>query len=225
MVAARWRNAGYRRRASANRRGVTMQNQPGSPGGAAVSVPAAPWQARGEHDRRVQFLSRVGLFQGISPDLLAQVATALRPVSVDAGSVVCREGDPGNQFFIIEAGTLAVIAEIGDQPRQLARLGPGEFFGEMALLGQGRRTATVRAETAAQLWSLSYPDLQALLAHEPALDSVLRRAARLREIETDRAAFEVEHRNLAALAAGQQQIRIGRGPDNDLVFNSRLVSR
>ena len=140
-----------------------MQNQPGSPGGAAVSVPTAPWQARGEHDRRVQFLSRVGLFQGISPDLLAQVATALRPVSVDAGSVVCREGDPGDLFFIIEAGTLAVIAEIGDQPRQLARLGPGEFFGEMALLGQGRRTATVRAKTACDLFVLDKSDFSRIL--------------------------------------------------------------
>jgi ABC transport system ATP-binding/permease protein len=53
---------------------------------------------------------------------------------------------------------------------------------------------------------------------------VVQRAARLRQLATQTATFEVEHRNLAALTEGRQQLRIGRSLDNDLVFNSRLVS-
>ncbi|HEX5503634.1 MAG TPA: ATP-binding cassette domain-containing protein [Thermomicrobiales bacterium] len=200
-----------------------MRDQGGATPGPAVS--AGPDDEWGELGRRIRFLSRVGLFQDAPRPLLTHVAAALKPVAVGAGQVVCREGEPGDQFFLIESGTLAVVAENGGAPRDLARLGPGEFFGEMALLGQGRRSATIRAESPAQLWALGSADFSELLAREPAIDSVLRRAAHLRESAATSAAFEVEHRNLAALAEGRQQIRIGRGPDNDLVFNSRLVSR
>lgn len=195
-------------------------------GRGAVSMPTAAAEAtRGEYDRRLRFLTHVGLFQDAPQGVLASVATALTLVSAAAGTVICREGEPGDQFFLIESGTLLVLTEIGGKPYELARLGPGEFVGEMALLRQGRRTATVRAETAAQLWSLSYVDFQELLARNPDIGAVIRRAAQLREQSATSAAFEVEHRNLAALAEGKQQIRIGRDRDNDLVFSSRLVSR
>jgi hypothetical protein len=113
-----------------------MQGQTGGPRGAGVAVPATPGPPPddpGERSGLVRFLGRVGLFHGSAPELLAQVAAVLRPLAVAAGDVVCREGEPGDQFYLIEAGTLAIIADIGGQPRELARLGPGEFFGEMAL--------------------------------------------------------------------------------------------
>jgi ABC-type multidrug transport system ATPase subunit/CRP-like cAMP-binding protein len=149
--------------------------------------------------------------------------TALKPVAVGAGSTVVREGEPGEQFFLIEHGTLAVVRERHGEPHLLSRLGPGEYFGEMALLADGgRRTATVRAETAARLWSLSAGDFRELLAREPRARAVLRRAARLR---ATLGALEVEQRNLAALAQGRQRLSLGRHSDNDLVFPSRVVSR
>ena len=205
-----------------------MQGQAGGPRGAGVAVPTTPGGAPGdpgEQARLVRFLGRVGLFHGSSPELLTQVAAVLRPLALAAGGVACREGDPGDQFFIIESGTLAIMADIGGQPRELARLGPGEFFGEMALLAQRPRTATVQALTDARLWGLAADHFHQLLAHDPALDAVVRRAARLRAQARESATFEVERRNLAALVEGRQQLRIGRGLDNDLVFNSRLVSR
>lgn len=200
------------------------------PGVAASRAPAAldppdrdgAWR---EYGRRVGFLGRVDLFGGVSQEVLVQVATALKPLAVPAGGIVCREGEVGDQFFLIEAGTLAVTADSGGQPRQLALLGPGEFFGEMALLGPGRRSATVRATGDAQLWSLSAADFHQLLTRQPEIDTVVRRAASLRGTANQLGAFEVEHRNLAVLTEGRQQIRIGRSPDNDLVFASHLVSR
>jgi putative ABC transport system ATP-binding protein len=79
----------------------------------------------GEHGRRVQFLGRVGLFQGCDRATLGSVATALKPVAVEAGGVVVREGEPGDRFYLVESGTLAVIVERGGEPHQVARLGHG----------------------------------------------------------------------------------------------------
>lgn len=196
------------------------------PEGSPVSAPPAATEAMwGEYGRRLLFLRHVGLFHGASSAILTPVAAALKLISAPAGTVVCREGEPGDQFFLIESGTLLVLTEIGGMAHELARLGPGEFFGEMALLRQGRRTATVRAETAVRLWSLTYADFQELLDRDPQVSEVIRRAAQLREQSVTNLAFEVEHRNLAALAEGGQQLRIGRDRDNELVFSSRLVSR
>ena len=122
------------------------------PEGSPVSAPPAATEAMwGEYGWRLLFLRHVGLFQGASQAALTPVAAALKLISTPAGTVVCREGEPGDQFFLIESGTVLVLAEIGGSQQELARLGPGEFFGETALLRHGRRTATIRAETAAKL--------------------------------------------------------------------------
>ena len=97
-----------------------MRDQGGAvPGQAVSSGPDDEW---GELGRRIRFLSRVGLFQDAPRALLTHVAAALQPVAVGAGQVVCREGEPGDQFFLIESGTLAVVAENGGTPRELARV-------------------------------------------------------------------------------------------------------
>jgi ABC-type multidrug transport system ATPase subunit/CRP-like cAMP-binding protein len=185
----------------------------------------------GEYGRRVAFLRRVGLFYDASPTLLAHVAAALRPLRAEPGMVICREGDPGDQFYLIDQGTLSITIEAGNETRELATLGPGEFFGEQTLLrrgtseGEGRRSATVRAATAAQLWSIGAADFRELMDREPGIAAIVHRAAQIRDSANIGAVLEVERRNLATLAQGRQRITIGRGPENDLPFPSRLVSR
>jgi ABC-type multidrug transport system ATPase subunit/CRP-like cAMP-binding protein len=178
-----------------------------------------------EQQRRIGFLGRVGLFYGADQELLRQVANVLQPVPVAAGAIVCSEGDPADQFYLIGEGTLTVLIDSGGNQRELATLGPGEFFGEAALLSGGTRTATVRADTQALLWGLTAHNFQAMLAYSPEIATVVRRADQIRSTERKAAVFEVERRNLAALAQGKQRITIGRGAENDLVFQSRLVSR
>ncbi|MGI8552743.1 MAG: ATP-binding cassette domain-containing protein, partial [Dehalococcoidia bacterium] len=185
-------------------------------------------QEWGEQGRRMRFLRRVELFRGLSPELLTSISTALKLQSAVPGGIVCREGEPADQFYLIEAGTLVVIVNSGGQLQELARLGPGQFFGEIGLLEQGtqgRRTATVRAETPARLWALSRSDFAELLQREPNLNAAVLRTARARDRASTRHLFEVDNRNLASLAEGRSEIRIGRGADNDLPFASPLVSR
>lgn len=89
-------------------------------------------------------LKDVPFFGGLSKRELATVAQLTDEVDVEAGRVLVREGDSGHEFFVIIDGTAEVLRN--DAP--IAELGPGEFFGEMALLDEDRRTATVRAISA-----------------------------------------------------------------------------
>jgi CRP-like cAMP-binding protein len=164
----------------------------------------------GEHGRRLRFLRSVDLLRGCSPAMLNNVATALKPQAVPAGATVCREGEPADLFYLIEAGTLAVLIDVGGEARPIARLGAGQFVGEIALLGGGLRTATVRAETAARLWTLSGAEFEELLRRDPNLSQAVRAAARERERATRMSAFEVEQRNLATLIQDRDRILIGR---------------
>jgi ABC-type multidrug transport system ATPase subunit/CRP-like cAMP-binding protein/ABC-type multidrug transport system permease subunit len=179
----------------------------------------------GELGRRVALLQQLPLFAGCSPDVLTHVAAALRPVTFAEGHIVCREGDPGDVMYLIREGTALVTTRVGEQSVELARLGPGQFFGEQALLSHDRRTATVRGATPLSLWALSAVDFDELVTRVPTLAAIMAETARKREQGKLRAVFEVESRNLAALAEGRSTIRIGRAPDNDIVFESNHVSR
>ncbi len=84
---------------------------------------------------------RAPLFEMLSGPVLEDLARALEPRSVAADEVVVREGDPGDRFYVIAEGRLVVSIGGGE----LRELGPGEGFGEIALLRDGIRTATVTA--------------------------------------------------------------------------------
>ncbi|MEX0657565.1 MAG: ATP-binding cassette domain-containing protein [Egibacteraceae bacterium] len=167
-------------------------------------------------------LSRIGIFQLLSPLSLPDVAKLLRPVDVAAGDVVVREGDAGDAAYLIELGTLLVQAGSGDPPKTIARLGPREFFGEMSLTSGQPRSATVRAETAARLWMIGANDFRQLLEQQPALAEAVQQAAELRSRTSQE--YAIEHLNLAAMLADRQELRIGRHPDNDVVLDSTVVS-
>jgi CRP-like cAMP-binding protein len=86
-------------------------------------------------------LKDVPFFSSISDQDLAAVAEQSEETRVAAGTVLAREGDLGDEFFVIESGTAKVTR--GGAP--VAKLGAGDFFGEIALIREERRTATVTA--------------------------------------------------------------------------------
>ncbi len=88
-------------------------------------------------------LAGLALFDGCTSDQLAKIAAQSRETSFDAGTVVTREGESGDLFYVIVQGG-ATVSRGGER---LAVLGPGSFFGETALLTGGPRTATVTADT------------------------------------------------------------------------------
>lgn len=123
-------------------------------------------------------LAQVPLFAGCSKKDLQTIAKAMKMITHRAGSVVASEGEPGVGLFVIDSGA----AEVTIGGKKVNRLGPGDFFGEMALLDGGPRTATVAATTDVELMALTGWVFRGLLKEHPsiALRTLEALAARLR---------------------------------------------
>ncbi len=92
------------------------------------------------------------------------IAGRLGRVAAPAGTIIVRQGGPAEKFFIIVDGTAEVIREDGGSERVVATLGPGQFFGEVAILRDMPRTATVRAVTAVSLLTMDDDTFRTLVA-------------------------------------------------------------
>jgi MFS family permease len=102
-------------------------------------------------DEQVRLLRAVEIFAPLPLPVVEQLARGLQPVAVPAGRTVFEQNDEGDRFYVIEEGTVEVL---GDGVA-VTTLGPGEVFGEIALLRRVPRTATVRARTDLRLQSLT----------------------------------------------------------------------
>jgi CRP/FNR family transcriptional regulator, cyclic AMP receptor protein len=129
-------------------------------------------------------LAAVPMFSGCTRKELAIIGRAVKSVSHKAGAVIAREGERGIGLFLILEGTCTV--SIGG--RKKGTLGPGQFFGEIALLDGGPRTATVTADTDVRLLGLTEWMFRGLLAEHPsiALKTLESVAGRLRAVATAR---------------------------------------
>ncbi len=94
----------------------------------------------------VEFLRRVPLFHDLDEHTLREVANAAVEQRWDAGQEIMRQGDSGVGMFIIRSGKVAIEQDHHGKAETVAHLGEGDLFGEMALLDEFPRSATVRAE-------------------------------------------------------------------------------
>jgi CRP-like cAMP-binding protein len=101
-------------------------------------------------DADIGLLQEVPMFHPLPLPAVEQLARGLEPVTVAADQVVFRQGDVGDRYYVIESGEADVVGD----GRVVATLGPGEGFGEIALLRRTRRTATVVARSELQLQAL-----------------------------------------------------------------------
>lgn len=95
------------------------------------------------------------------------------PLRYGAGEVIVREGDLGGRFYVITAGEVEVTQRANGVDEPIRRMGPGAHFGELALLGDNHRTATVRAITDTSVLSIARQDFATLVEHLPALQGAL----------------------------------------------------
>ena len=110
----------------------------------------------------VELLQRVPLFADFDRGDLERLARTFKERTFDAGSTVAQEGKGGAGFFVIESGEATVSVRGGEH----GKLGPGDYFGEIALLRDVPRTATVTARTATELFALERDDfLAAVTGH------------------------------------------------------------
>jgi len=126
----------------------------------------------------VEHLAEVPIFEGCSKKDLQTIARQVREISHEAGYVVATEGDPGAGLFVIADGE----ADVTIGGKKVNHLETGDFFGEMALLDGGPRTATVTATTPITLYALTEWVFRGLLAEHPtiAMRTLETMASRLR---------------------------------------------
>jgi hypothetical protein len=115
------------------------------------------------------------IFAGLPAPRLEAAARSLRPVAVEPGEVVVRQGDVADRFYIITDGRFEVRRARSDRRsgRRLRELGPGDVFGEIGLLRRSPRTATVTALTTGRLLSLDEPAFTELVSAGPGLSTRL----------------------------------------------------
>jgi CRP/FNR family transcriptional regulator, cyclic AMP receptor protein len=131
--------------------------------------------ARFSQNTKIAALKASPLFEGLSRKQLAELARLTDDLDVPAGSVLCHEGKRGREFFVIIDGE-ATVTRGG---KSLARIGSGDFFGEIALLERVVRTATVTAVTPLRFFVVSDQAFQAVLATDPSIErKVLRTLVR-----------------------------------------------
>jgi MFS family permease len=112
--------------------------------------------------RRLQLLQAIPIFSPLSPPVLERLAARLTPVEAQGGEEIIRRGDHGDRFYVVSSGEVDVLVD-GRPPR---REGEGSYFGEIALLRDVPRTATVRAATDVELFALDRDDfLPAVTGH------------------------------------------------------------
>ena len=107
-------------------------------------------------------VARVPLFQGLDAEAIAELMRFLRSQTAQPGQVICRKGDKAHSMYFIAAGRVEV-----DVPGKNIELSVGDFFGEIALLTNVNRTATVRARTRSSLLMLDASDVHGLMERRP----------------------------------------------------------
>src|SRR5436309_7143947 len=133
-------------------------------------------------DAPIELLEQIPLFEGLQRDELGRIARSFKERHFSAGDTVAAEGTGGVGFFVIGEGTAAV--DVHGEKR--GQLGPGDYFGEIALIDdQARRTATIKAETDITCYGLTSWDFRPLVETNAEIAWKLLQvmAKRLREAE------------------------------------------
>jgi CRP-like cAMP-binding protein len=121
------------------------------------------WAADPEQLRRAPFLASSPLFTGLPRRLLARLATRFFEKMYHPGEVVFEEGDPGRALFVVVEGAVEITRATTQGPYVLNTLGPGDAFGELALIDDFPRSATARVTTPGRLLILYKSDFDALI--------------------------------------------------------------
>jgi putative ABC transport system ATP-binding protein len=131
------------------------------------------------HDalRICEFLRPIELFKTLTPRQLTDIAEKMSKRHYDVGDTIIRTGDPGEEFFLVSDGEVEVVRA----DREVARLGPGDFFGEVSLITGEPRNATVVAQKAVDAYVLGKTDFEAALAASQSFRDQLYRIYFLRQ--------------------------------------------
>lgn len=152
-------------------------------------------------------LQRIPFFRGLPPDALSAIAANLHYEHYHRGEIVFVEGSRGDSLYLIDSGQVKISTGAGPDEKIISYLGPGNFFGEMALLLNQRRSATVSVVIDAEFWVLRKANLDELFERYPAIALQMSRELSRRLVDARQQPTREEVYNLIAVA-GQQPWRL-----------------
>ena len=112
-----------------------------------------------------EFFARVPIFANCTPEEIAMIAGVAQESYFQPGQIIVTQGTPGQAFYLVLAGRVEILRD----DTSLGAFGPGDFFGEMSLLDQAPRSATIRAIDQVTCLMLSSWDFKALLERHPSI--------------------------------------------------------
>jgi putative ABC transport system ATP-binding protein len=128
-----------------------------------------------EADLIVEFVQKAAPFRGLTLNTLASIADKMWAEQVLEGETIIRQGDPGENFYLVRQGELEILKTDGDHERVVATITDGDCFGEEALLTGNPRNATVRAKKDSLLYVLGEEDFKTAVAASDSLRDQLRK--------------------------------------------------
>jgi len=137
----------------------------------------------GSRKEREQLLEKVSMFSALNKKEVGRLAAVADERRVPSGTVLTKEGEPGDEFYVVAEG----MAEASIGGRKVGSIPAGSFFGEMSLLDQGPRTATVTAELPTRLVVITAKDFGQVIDDVPAisLKTMKGLASRIRQADKD----------------------------------------
>ena len=149
-----------------------------------------PTSAIFRHLRRV--LQQTYFLQSMTAKELDKFMSALRAIRVFKGYELVRQGDPGDAFYLIATGVVSVWVAKGTKRVKVTELGPDKYFGEMALISNAPRNATVVAERLTELFVLEKYNFEQLLMKNPHIAPKIKEACAQRGEMTNRVSAMAE---------------------------------
>ena len=204
---------GERRRAAHTRRAPAQSDEQRS-GEQQSGEPVAVATRADPSDASPQDLRAVPLFAELSDDHLAQLAGTIHKQRASAGQVLCREGDQGDEMYVILSGAVTLHKQVDGGETELGRLDEGAHFGEMALIGEAPRSATIRAATDIAYLTIDRETLMRVIAAFPAVALQILKGYNARLAETTA--------RLARHTVRQQAPTPGRPPGPDDAYRRTL---
>ena len=137
----------------------------------------------GSRKERAELLEKVSMFSALNKKEVDRLAGLAEERRVPSGTVLTKEGEPGDEFYVVAEG----MAQASIKGRKVGTIPAGSFFGELSLLDQGPRTATVTAELPTRLVVLNAKDFGGVIDDVPAISLKIMRglAARIRQADKD----------------------------------------
>lgn len=145
------------------------------------------------HQQRITLLKEIDLFSSFDTPELARFADALEEIEVPSGSVLCSEGDPGQDMFILIEGSLQIVKD----NRAITTIQPIDYIGEMAIIEEKPRSATVITTTPAKLLRITQSQFKEYLSSQPpSLVAMMQTLSQRVRKDTRQLAAEFEKANI-----------------------------